>query len=538
MKLKKQSDLFRKESLEQLSSPEKLDQLMEVISRRDWLPLCTFGTLVVLAILWSIFGKIPLNIKSKGVLVYPNRIIEVQSPVSGQLQKVNVKQGDCVKQGDILAAIEPSDIRQKLQQEQDKLARLQSQTQLANNLQDKRTDLEIFSLSQREKDLRQSIQDTNSLSPVLNNQEMAAIQQEKESTAQKFKALQTIAPELRNKGLNSLKEQRISIGKKSQDFQELSLSFKKRLENRRELFKEGAISLEQILEAEQDYKKNLQNIFQLEADLKQLDVKETEIEQQYLDNLSSMSKYQAELRELTLKETQNKEKYLGSLSKSEQQKTELQSLATERKKIEQANLETSSQRKNDLQQVKYNIAQLAKQYNDNKAIKSPYSGCFLEITASQGSVLNQGVTIGAIQVNKSSQALTTVAYFPIGNGKKITPGMKIYITPDTVHREKFGSIIGTVSEVSPFPITEEAATKLIGNSAITNDLIAKVGPVIEVHAQLKLDPSTPSGYAWSSSQGPALKVTPGTTVTAQVTIEEQTPITLVLPILRQLTGVY
>jgi HlyD family secretion protein len=116
--------------------------------------------------------------------------------------------------------------------------------------------------------------------------------------------------------------------------------------------------------------------------------------------------------------------------------------------------------------------------------------------------------------------------------------MKIYITPDTVLREKFGSIIGTVSEVSPFPITEEAATKLIGNSAITNDLIAKVGPVIEVHAQLKLDPSTPSGYTWSSSQGPALKVTPGTTVTAQVTIEEQTPITLVLPILRQLTGVY
>ena len=55
MNNKEKKQIFREESLERLSSPERLDRLMQIVDRRDWLPLSTLGALVVAAIIWSIF---------------------------------------------------------------------------------------------------------------------------------------------------------------------------------------------------------------------------------------------------------------------------------------------------------------------------------------------------------------------------------------------------------------------------------------------------------------------------------------------------
>lgn len=68
-----QSSIFRKESLERLSSPEQLDQLMQVVNAKSWLSLSALGALVGLAVLWSIFGRIPIAISGKGVFVHPTQ---------------------------------------------------------------------------------------------------------------------------------------------------------------------------------------------------------------------------------------------------------------------------------------------------------------------------------------------------------------------------------------------------------------------------------------------------------------------------------
>ncbi len=63
------------------------------------------------------------------------------------------------------------------------------------------------------------------------------------------------------------------------------------------------------------------------------------------------------------------------------------------------------------------------------------------------------------------------------------------------------------------------------------------GGKIEAIAQLQLNSETFSGYKWSSSQGPELAISPGTTTTVRVTVEERSPITFVLPILREWSGI-
>lgn len=148
----------------------------------------------------------------------------------------------------------------------------------------------------------------------------------------------------------------------------------------------------------------------------------------------------------------------------------------------------------------------------------------------RGVLLPQKVVQSQSPGLEDSQGLVSLAYFTIGDGKRIQPGMKMMITPDTVKRETSGGILGKVTFVSAFPITKESAAGLIGNAELADALISQGGQM-QVVAQLTLDPSTFSGYAWSSSQGPKYqKISSGTTTSVSVTLEEKAPITFVFPI--------
>ena len=61
--------LFRQEALERLSSPERLDELMHLVTLRSWLPLGTLGVLLGLGLIWSFVGRIPVITSGRGVLV-------------------------------------------------------------------------------------------------------------------------------------------------------------------------------------------------------------------------------------------------------------------------------------------------------------------------------------------------------------------------------------------------------------------------------------------------------------------------------------
>lgn len=61
--------LFRQESLERLSSPERLDELMVIVNAKTWLPLGAIGALLGLGLIWSFVGRIPITTSGSGLLV-------------------------------------------------------------------------------------------------------------------------------------------------------------------------------------------------------------------------------------------------------------------------------------------------------------------------------------------------------------------------------------------------------------------------------------------------------------------------------------
>jgi len=127
-----------------------------------------------------------------------------------------------------------------------------------------------------------------------------------------------------------------------------------------------------------------------------------------------------------------------------------------------------------------------------------------------------------------------VGYFSALQGNRIEPGMTVQVAPRGVARDEFGTINAVVTTVTELPVSREHVTKHLQTDL--SDVLFSAGPPVEAELRLELDPATPSGLAWTSRAGPPFLVKTGTLADASVMLDEEAPITLILPALRTLLG--
>jgi HlyD family secretion protein len=111
--------------------------------------------------------------------------------------------------------------------------------------------------------------------------------------------------------------------------------------------------------------------------------------------------------------------------------------------------------------------------------------------------------------------------------------MKAIVYPSTVQKNEYGGIYGKVINISAYPAHPASMLSILQDEELVKKF-NRLGPSFSVAIILKQDASTYSGFAWSSSLGPHQSITPGTLVTARVTVEERHPISLLFPALRSL----
>lgn len=435
---KKDADeIFRKEALERLSSPERLDELMQIISPRSWLSLLTFACLVGAALVWTVFGRLPTTVSGQGVLIRPRQVVAFQSPASGSLIELLVQTGDVVKTADVLGRIDQAEIRQQLQEERAKLAALQFQDQEISSIQLQQGALQIQQVEL----------------------EKSAIELQKRDISKRLRDAKALIPVLKQRVENQTRLEELGLAPKKAD---------------------------ELLQAQERYLENQDKTAGLDTELKQLE---------------------SELKQLDGR---------------------LQSLSLD-------TLESSTSRENQIQELQSNIALFELQLESNSQIISKHSGRVVEVAVNLGQRVVQGDRLGSINTSDNSSELVGLTYFSVKDGKKIQPGMKIQIVPETVKRERFGGIVGVVTSVSAFPVSLEGVQSLVGNAEVAKRLTSSE-PQIEVSAALEKDETTYSGYRWSSSRGPELVTSSGTTATARVVVEQRAPITYILPSLREIIG--
>jgi multidrug efflux pump subunit AcrA (membrane-fusion protein) len=167
---------------------------------------------------------------------------------------------------------------------------------------------------------------------------------------------------------------------------------------------------------------------------------------------------------------------------------------------------------------------------------SPFDGRVIEITRKRGDFVAPATPLLNLQIAaERGEVLRVVAYVPADEGKNVTRAMRAQISPATAAREEYGFLEGRVTYVSEFPASREGMLRVLSNPDLVQAL-AGGGPSFAVYADLERDPSTTSGFKWSSPKGSGLTVASGTPCDLTITIRERRPIDLVIPLLRKAAG--
>lgn len=108
------SKMFRQSSLARLSSPEQLDQLIQITSARNWLGLLGLFMLLAVAGVWGFAGSIATSASGQGVILRSGGVLNVVSRGSGVITKLNVRVGDRIQANQVVATISQPLLLEKL----------------------------------------------------------------------------------------------------------------------------------------------------------------------------------------------------------------------------------------------------------------------------------------------------------------------------------------------------------------------------------------------------------------------------------------
>lgn len=116
--------MFRKAALEKLSSPERLDTLMQITSPAGWLAIVGIGVVIALVILWGFFGEVSTKVEGTGILLRGDAVLALMSDTSGRVTEIMVAPGDSVEAGQPVARVGQDDLILRIQNQRELLADL------------------------------------------------------------------------------------------------------------------------------------------------------------------------------------------------------------------------------------------------------------------------------------------------------------------------------------------------------------------------------------------------------------------------------
>lgn len=412
------SQLFRKVALDRLSSPEQLDQIMRVTSPMGWASLAACVVLVTMAIIWGVYGTIPTKVMGQGILVEKGSLFDVVAMGEGQVVEVYADVDDEVEAGQMVARISQPEILHKLEEAQRALDHLLEERAFINQLG----------------------------SDIHASRSQHIVQQRK-----------TLLDSIR------LSETRLD------DLHE-------RVEQHRDLLKQGIVARKTYLDAKAEYNAVLQDVL----------------------------KYREQLASLPTTSFQ----------------------ATSERKKEQIDVERRIiHAEEELDSIKDRLDLASR-------VISPKRGRVNEIFKAPGAFLRLGEAIVNLETYSPDDNFYVSSYFSPDQGKRIKPGMTMLVAPSVARREEFGVVIGEVVSVSAFPASPRGMMHILENEKLV-ELLSKNGPPIKVRAKLVKDDDSISGFKWSSGKGAPIKLQSGTMCQAEVVVEEQHPISLLIPYLKK-----
>jgi HlyD family secretion protein len=408
------SKVFRKTALDKLQSPDRLNEMVTIISSHSWLVLVGASIIIGFFVTWSIVGKLPTQITGNGILLMSGGVMDVSAISQGQISEVLVKPGDAVFEGDILVKVKQPDLELKYLNSKEHVRLLKERYESIKNFNDK-------DLTQKRNLLKQDAEN---------------------------------------------KKKRIEKNLERIEF------VKNQIKSRTELLQQGLITNENLNQTKEMLFEIEQQNLLLSSELEQIELSIFEQEKQMEFELSKLN---------------------GQIIDEEAALTEIKS--------------------------KLDI---------NSDIRCPYTGRVVELKVNPGKIIGAGNVILSIERIFTNEELEAIIYVPSNQGKKIKPDMEVKISPSTIEVEKYGFIRGVVTQVSEYPASFEGMLNTLGNKELVATFFQGLPP-LAVRVKLKKNLDTPSGFYWTSGNGPEAKVKSGTLCSAKIVVKNRRPISLIFP---------
>lgn len=185
----------------------------------------------------------------------------------------------------------------------------------------------------------------------------------------------------------------------------------------------------------------------------------------------------------------------------------------------------------EIERLKRAAEKIRRELSEKRFIASAHAGQVIEVRVAKGDVVQPGAPLAILAPpNRDADAGRSlgVLYLKPADGKRVSPGMAVEAEPSTVKAEEFGYVKGRIESVSPVPVSLAGMRSTLKNDELAKELGAGSAP-FEARVRFETDPSTPSGLAWSSSDGPPAQVLPGTPLNARVVVERKRLIDLLAP---------
>ena len=163
-------------------------------------------------------------------------------------------------------------------------------------------------------------------------------------------------------------------------------------------------------------------------------------------------------------------------------------------------------------------------------IVAPDSGQVTEIKAQVGASLEPDDPVLSIETGEDDISVLFFAS-PL-DGKRIKTDMPALVSPASVKREEYGSMIGRVESRSEFPMSLEGMVALLRNEELAKTF-SDDGPSYTGRITLTPDSSTASGFAWTSPQARDMDVTQGTLAAVEIKVSSRPPVALIVPWIKE-----
>lgn len=106
--------IYRSEALDRMTSQERLDAPLVLVSRLNWLLFGVIALIIICGIAWSAFTEVPVKVEAKGVLINPEGLTEVVADEGGRIERLLIVSGDSVTVGQPIAILNRTELQRQI----------------------------------------------------------------------------------------------------------------------------------------------------------------------------------------------------------------------------------------------------------------------------------------------------------------------------------------------------------------------------------------------------------------------------------------